>query len=1076
MGIRRSVVAALAGLALVLGSGALAGPDPYARSSGSWGQPGPDQWALLDMGWKPAAGGEPVLVAILDSGIDWLHPDLPADRVWRNPKERFNGLDDDGNGYVDDRIGWDFVAGRPDPWDDVGHGTHVAGLIAARTDNDLGIAGLSASARILPLKVLGASGRGRASHVVAALDYATAQGARVINLSLGGEALTALEKAGIERATAAGAVVVVAAGNGSRPTGLLGVGQVPGVIVVAATGRNRVRAPFSNFGSDVGLAAPGVDILSLRARGSDLIRVSGAAGPAGAAVVGAEGAYLRASGTSFSAALVSGVAARMLAARSSLTPVQVVRMLRQSARDVAPAGVDQLTGYGRLDAAAALAADPDRYVEAVLARIELAPGRQVLRIVGTADADAFASATLTATPILESARDEDEEDRPGRIEVKIDAPVTSGILTRLDRGALADAAEWKVELEVRHQDGRTRRAGMIFAAREAEKEDTRGPREAVPLAVAPALPGGAAALLLLPRAQVGGEHVDSIDLSRALQTGGSSHQMARSPSGGDAKGFARSHGLASEQGHELRDGSLLASVPDGACPAGAECSEDPCRTYQQQEGAAVHAGAGSRLALRGKLEKTGGSAAANAPLRLVPAAPRLGAFLGESGSELAAGAVSPGALECAPTGYDAPFSDVGRSDSAGLFSLTAAGPNTADRGCWDVVSDAECDPQRAPLRDLAPELEPGRISVLVPSGSAGIGAALAGLAGLTLLDADPLASIDRTLLRFSVPAGGTTVALALAALQGDDRVDLAQQERRYHTVGAYADPLGAYNYGPGLIGAERLHPAATGKGVTVAIVDSGVDAKHPELAGRVIGSHDTTGYGTSADRHGTAVAGLIAAQPDNGTGAWGAAPGANILSIKACQPASPGELDARCWSATVAKAIDLAVEKNAKIVNLSIAGPEDPLVERVVAAALTRGVMVVAATGNGGPNAQPSYPAALDAVLAVTAVDSDDRLYHHATRGTFVDVAAPGVEVISPAPDQGYPALSGTSFASAFVSGAAALLFELDATASADAVRSALQSTSADLGDPGPDPLYGSGRIDLCAAAAEIKGGQSVCP
>ncbi|MBW2397390.1 MAG: S8 family serine peptidase, partial [Deltaproteobacteria bacterium] len=213
----------------------------------------------------------------------------------------------------------------------------------------------------------------------------------------------------------------------------------------------------------------------------------------------------------------------------------------------------------------------------------------------------------------------------------------------------------------------------------------------------------------------------------------------------------------------------------------------------------------------------------------------------------------------------------------------------------------------------------------------------------------------------------------------------------------------------------------------------------------------------------------------NGTGAWGAAPGAEILSIKACQPATPGELDARCWSASVAAAIDLAIEEGARIVNLSIAGPSDPLVERLIAAALAKDVIVIAASGNGGANSEPSYPGATPGVIAVTAIDADGRLFRHATRGDFVDVAAPGVEVIAPAPD-GYPALSGTSFATAFVSSAAALLLELEPDATADRIREALLTTGTDLGEPGRDPLYGNGGIDVCAAAEKLRAGAAVCP
>lgn len=1007
------------------------GPDPYARSSGSWGQRGLDQWGLSAIGWSPETGGTPVIVAVLDTGIDWLHPDLSPASIWRNEAERNNGLDDDGNGYIDDRIGWNFVENRPEPWDDVGHGTHVAGLIAASTGNGIGIAGVSRMARILPLKVLGASGRGRASHIAAALDYAVARGARVINLSVGGTGLTTLERQAIERATAAGSVVVIAAGNTGGMASLGGIGGWPGVLVVAATGRDGMRAPFSSFGSETGLAAPGVDILSLRAHGSDFLRVSGGAAPAGAAWVGSDRAYLRASGTSFAAALVSGVAARILAANPSLRPEQVVRMLQQSARDIAPEGVDPLTGYGGLDAAAALAADPERYVEAQLLRIEITPGGQLLRVIGTAAADRFDGASLTFTPVLPPG---DEDEAPSPITLLVSAAVRNGILARIERGALAGAAQWQIQLDVKHVDGHGRRAGLAFSEEVGDARNTVLPPSLAQLVA----PTGAAALLWLPvgaRLSPGTGATDEIELSR----------------------------------------SLVAKAVE--CPTGEDCAEDPCRTYRQDVPAGASAGlagSSSQLGLSGRLTD-GDSGLAGKPVRLVPQAPLLGAFLGGGVAALAEGATAPGTLTCDPPGFDAPFSDVAKTDSAGLFRLSAGGVGAGDRGCWDVVADPECHPQRTPLRELAPELEPGRIAVLVPSDAAGVGTALAGLAGLVLLDSRPLASIDRTLLRFSVPVGGTALALALTTLRGDPRVDLAQQERRYRTAATYADPLGVFSYGPAQIGAERMHPVVTGKGVRVAVIDSGVDANHEELVGHVVASHDTTGYGLSADRHGTAVAGLIAAQPGNGTGAWGAAPGAEILSIKACQPAAPNELGARCWSATVAAALDLALEEGAQIVNLSIAGPSDPLVEKLIVAALARGVVIIAASGNGGPNAQPSYPAALEGVLAVTAIDADGRLFRHATRGSFVDVAAPGVEVIAPAPD-GYPALSGTSFATAFVSGAAALLLELEPDATAEAIREALTSTGKDLGEPGRDPLFGNGRIDLCAAAQRLRNGAAVCP
>jgi subtilisin family serine protease len=175
---------ALAG-ALLLGwlggvSGAVAQTpnDPLYTSRGSWGQAYDDQWALkrvMDGAEGPRAGGTPVIVAVIDTGIDYRHPDLARERIWRNARERDNGIDDDDNGYVDDLIGWDFANGTNNPWDDSGHGTHVAGVIAATTGNGLGIAGLSDAVHILPLKVLNVFGRGRSAGVADAIYYAVAR-------------------------------------------------------------------------------------------------------------------------------------------------------------------------------------------------------------------------------------------------------------------------------------------------------------------------------------------------------------------------------------------------------------------------------------------------------------------------------------------------------------------------------------------------------------------------------------------------------------------------------------------------------------------------------------------------------------------------------------------------------------------------------------------------------------------------------------------------------------------------------------------------------------------------------------
>jgi subtilisin family serine protease len=267
----------------------------------------------------------------------------------------------------------------------------------------------------------------------------------------------------------------------------------------------------------------------------------------------------------------------------------------------------------------------------------------------------------------------------------------------------------------------------------------------------------------------------------------------------------------------------------------------------------------------------------------------------------------------------------------------------------------------------------------------------------------------------------------------------------------------------------------TGRGTRLAVIDTGVDLEQPDLRGRVAAHADFTGTGFAADLHGTAIAGIIAAAADNAAGAYGVAPDVELHVYKACQPVDAGKLAAQCWSSTIAQALDAALAADTDILNLSLSGPPDPLVARLVALAQTQGRLVVAAAGNGGPMAKPAFPAALPGVIAVTATDAHDRLYTRANEGAYVAVAAPGVDIVAPAPGDAYPVLSGTSMAAAHVSAAFALLLESAPAADAATARLALEGTARDLGAPGHDERFGAGRIDLCKAASEVSTGAVVC-
>lgn len=438
--------------------------DPLLLRQGSWGQPYSDQWGLFAIRAfaREGEGGpvfplfadqplQPVVVAVIDTGVDYRHPELPAERFWRNPLERPDGRDNDGNGRVDDLIGWNFVSDNQQPWDDHGHGTHVAGILAAQPDNARGISGLAPNARLMVLKALNSAGYGRGSDIAAAVRYAVEQGAQLIQLSLGGQPPGDLEREALAYARRAGRLVIVAAGNQGAPIARQGYEALPGVLVVGAVAADQQRAEFSDWGMRLDLVAPGVDILSLRAFGSDFLQRSGEPDyQPGAAVVGRD--YYRASGNSFAVPFVTGTAALLLGRDSSLGPVELARMLRQSARPMGPPGDDQLYGAGLLDVSAALNQSPAYFLLSRFSHASWKP-EQGLVLYGQADADQFVRAKLEYR--LEAAPQRWHELAVPVIRQRGVGPVAVVPVSRMP------PAGWlTLRLVVEHADGATRQSLM----------------------------------------------------------------------------------------------------------------------------------------------------------------------------------------------------------------------------------------------------------------------------------------------------------------------------------------------------------------------------------------------------------------------------------------------------------------------------------------------------------------------------------------------------------------------------------------------------------------------------------------
>ncbi len=286
--------------------------------------------------WDVTTGSSSVIIAVVDSGVDWNHPDLAAN-IWTNTGETpGNSTDDDGNGFVDDVHGWDFVDNDNDPTseDTPGHGSHVSGTIAAVGDNSLGVTGIMWTAQIMPVRFLDASGSGSVADEVLAIQYAIDNGAKIINASYGDSTFSNSEFNAISAANTAGLLFVAAAGNdaqnndskSSYPANY----NLPNIISVAASTQRDALASFSNFGVlSVDLAAPGTNIRSTVNMPS----------------VGY--AYLQ--GTSMATPHVTGVAGLVAAVDPSLTPSDIKRSILNSV-DVKSSLIGKVLTGGRLNA------------------------------------------------------------------------------------------------------------------------------------------------------------------------------------------------------------------------------------------------------------------------------------------------------------------------------------------------------------------------------------------------------------------------------------------------------------------------------------------------------------------------------------------------------------------------------------------------------------------------------------------------------------------------------------------------------------------------------------------------------
>ena len=338
--------------------------------------------------------------------------------------------------------------------------------------------------------------------------------------------------------------------------------------------------------------------------------------------------------------------------------------------------------------------------------------------------------------------------------------------------------------------------------------------------------------------------------------------------------------------------------------------------------------------------------------------------------------------------------------------------------------------------------------------------AVAAAHGLREIAAWPIGLLGVHCIVYELPVGADRNAM-IDRLRRDSRVESAQPYQSFATLTNDADPPAASDpYRPlqrnlDMMDVAGAHEWSRGEGVRVAVIDTGVDASHPDLAGRVLKQENfVDGSSNGRDRHGTAVAGIIAAVENNSQGIVGIAPAARLHAMRACWPASRDDAHAVCSTLTLAKALAAAIEARIDIVNLSLTGPADPLLTRLVEVGLRRGVVFVGAappSGNGSV-----FPTGIPGVIGVDSAGAK-------TSADSV-LFAPASEVLTLVPNGRYDFLSGSSLAAASVSGGIALLLARDRNLRADNARELLARSSRKVATAQGE----AASVNLCAALAAL--------
>ena len=344
-------------------------------------------------------------------------------------------------------------------------------------------------------------------------------------------------------------------------------------------------------------------------------------------------------------------------------------------------------------------------------------------------------------------------------------------------------------------------------------------------------------------------------------------------------------------------------------------------------------------------------------------------------------------------------------------------------------------------------------------------------AGLTVLSSQCLPLLGMATYRVHIDNGRSMAAVfrvlarhqIVAGAQANYKYTLMQdrvaQERVAQDLAQDPDLAGrtqegdAAQYVLSKLGLIDIHRQIKGTNISIAVIDSQIDVKHPDLDGVFAGEYDAVGGPEEKPHpHGTGMAGAIAAHRR----LMGIAPAARLYAIHAF---SSSAASAESTTFSILKGLDWAASKGVRVINMSFAGPRDPSMERALKNAHDKGIVLIAAAGNAGPKSPPLYPGADPSVIAVTATDANDKIFSGANRGKYIAVAAPGVDILVPAPDDTFQLTTGTSVSSAEVSGIVALLLERNPNLTPEDIRKILTTSAKHPGTKDRDDDFGSGLV-----------------